>query len=174
MLLLLLQVFPPTYPFAPPSILLLTPNGRFEVNTRLCLSFTDFHPVLLLLLPFCCCSSGCCVCCGLCCWMCNSPGFLYAAAQGFNCALSSAAADAAADFRNCGIHHGKLKRCLPASFLLCWVRDAAPGDGDAAAQVGAAATAADAVDAWRCLCSDSSCRWICCLCRFCCCCCCYR
>ncbi|CDJ38951.1 ubiquitin-conjugating enzyme e2, putative [Eimeria tenella] len=39
-------VFPPTYPFAPPSILLLTPNGRFEVNTRLCLSFTDFHPEL--------------------------------------------------------------------------------------------------------------------------------
>ncbi len=29
-------VFPPSYPFKPPSILMLTPNGRFAVNTRLC------------------------------------------------------------------------------------------------------------------------------------------
>ena len=31
-------VFPSTYPFKPPSILMLTPSGRFAVNTRLCLS----------------------------------------------------------------------------------------------------------------------------------------
>ncbi|KAL8275347.1 hypothetical protein Esti_000796 [Eimeria stiedai] len=39
-------VFPPNYPFAPPSILLLTPNGRFETNKRLCMSFSDYHPEL--------------------------------------------------------------------------------------------------------------------------------
>jgi len=37
-------VFPPEYPFKPPSIYMLTPNGRFSVNTRLCLSISDFHP----------------------------------------------------------------------------------------------------------------------------------
>ena len=31
-------VFPAAYPFKPPSILMLTPIGRFAVNTRLCLS----------------------------------------------------------------------------------------------------------------------------------------
>lgn len=36
--------FPKDYPFAPPSILMVTPNGRFEVNTRLCLSMSDYHP----------------------------------------------------------------------------------------------------------------------------------
>lgn len=36
--------FPPHYPFKPPSVLLVTPNGRFAVNTKLCLSMTDFHP----------------------------------------------------------------------------------------------------------------------------------
>ena len=36
--------FPPQYPFKPPSISLFTPNGRFAVNTKLCLSMTDFHP----------------------------------------------------------------------------------------------------------------------------------
>lgn len=35
---------PKTYPFAPPSIIMLTPNGRFETNTRLCLSMSDYHP----------------------------------------------------------------------------------------------------------------------------------
>ena len=30
-------VFPPQYPFKPPSILMFTPSGRFAVNTRLCL-----------------------------------------------------------------------------------------------------------------------------------------
>ncbi|PSC73263.1 ubiquitin-conjugating enzyme E2 34-like isoform B [Micractinium conductrix] len=36
--------FPPQYPFKPPSIVMLTPNGRFATNTKLCLSMTDFHP----------------------------------------------------------------------------------------------------------------------------------
>ena len=37
-------VFPPSYPMKPPSIQMYTPNGRFKVNTRLCLSMSDFHP----------------------------------------------------------------------------------------------------------------------------------
>lgn len=37
-------VFPADYPFGPPSILMTTPSGRFKVNTRLCLSISDFHP----------------------------------------------------------------------------------------------------------------------------------
>jgi ubiquitin-conjugating enzyme E2 J2 len=37
-------VFPPNYPFKPPSISIFTPNGRFAVNTKLCLSITDYHP----------------------------------------------------------------------------------------------------------------------------------
>uniref|UniRef100_A0A4W3IYY7 Ubiquitin-conjugating enzyme E2, J2 (UBC6 homolog, yeast) n=1 Tax=Callorhinchus milii TaxID=7868 RepID=A0A4W3IYY7_CALMI len=32
------------FPFKPPSIYMITPNGRFKCNTRLCLSITDFHP----------------------------------------------------------------------------------------------------------------------------------
>lgn len=37
-------LFPEEYPRAPPSLFMLTPNGRFETNRRLCLSMTDFHP----------------------------------------------------------------------------------------------------------------------------------
>ena len=37
-------VFPPEYPLKPPQVKMLTPSGRFEVNTRLCLSMSDFHP----------------------------------------------------------------------------------------------------------------------------------
>jgi ubiquitin-conjugating enzyme E2 J2 len=37
-------VFPPEYPYKPPSIMMITPNGRFQTNTRLCLSISDFHP----------------------------------------------------------------------------------------------------------------------------------
>lgn len=37
-------VFPREFPFKPPSIYMLTPNGRFQTNTRLCLSISDFHP----------------------------------------------------------------------------------------------------------------------------------
>eukprot|EP00331_Platyophrya_macrostoma_P023502 CAMPEP_0176456168 /NCGR_PEP_ID=MMETSP0127-20121128/31116_1 /TAXON_ID=938130 /ORGANISM="Platyophrya macrostoma, Strain WH" /LENGTH=106 /DNA_ID=CAMNT_0017846053 /DNA_START=29 /DNA_END=345 /DNA_ORIENTATION=+ len=36
--------FPSTYPFAPPAIRMLTPSGRFEINRRLCLSISDYHP----------------------------------------------------------------------------------------------------------------------------------
>jgi ubiquitin-conjugating enzyme E2 J2 len=37
-------VFPREFPFKPPSIYMLTPSGRFNVSTRLCLSISDFHP----------------------------------------------------------------------------------------------------------------------------------
>ncbi|KAL6940344.1 Ubiquitin-conjugating enzyme E2 6 [Hanseniaspora vineae] len=37
-------VFPADYPFKPPAIRMITPNGRFKENTRLCLSMSDFHP----------------------------------------------------------------------------------------------------------------------------------
>lgn len=37
-------LFPREFPFKPPSIYMITPNGRFKCNTRLCLSITDFHP----------------------------------------------------------------------------------------------------------------------------------
>ena len=37
-------MFPPEYPFAPPSIRMHTPSGRFQPSTRLCLSISDFHP----------------------------------------------------------------------------------------------------------------------------------
>lgn len=37
-------VFPKEYPLKPPSVLMLTPSGRFKPNRRLCLSMSDFHP----------------------------------------------------------------------------------------------------------------------------------
>ncbi len=37
-------IFPRDYPFKPPRIMMITPNGRFKTNTRLCLSISDFHP----------------------------------------------------------------------------------------------------------------------------------
>jgi ubiquitin-conjugating enzyme E2 J2 len=36
--------FPHEYPMKPPSLLMLTPSGRFEPNTRICMSMSDFHP----------------------------------------------------------------------------------------------------------------------------------
>ncbi|ANZ74098.1 BA75_01094T0 [Komagataella pastoris] len=39
-------LFPSEYPFKPPSIKMCTPNGRFQTNTKLCLSMSDFHPDL--------------------------------------------------------------------------------------------------------------------------------
>eukprot|EP01028_Stygiella_incarcerata_P009206 TRINITY_DN432_c0_g1_i3.p1 TRINITY_DN432_c0_g1~~TRINITY_DN432_c0_g1_i3.p1 ORF type:complete len:250 (+),score=46.23 TRINITY_DN432_c0_g1_i3:100-849(+) len=36
--------FPAEYPMKPPSFFMVTPNGRFEVEQRLCLSNSDFHP----------------------------------------------------------------------------------------------------------------------------------
>ncbi|XP_071039606.1 ubiquitin-conjugating enzyme E2 J1-like [Parasteatoda tepidariorum] len=35
---------PPDYPMKPPSIILLTPNGRFETNKKICLSISGYHP----------------------------------------------------------------------------------------------------------------------------------
>ncbi|XP_010548995.1 PREDICTED: ubiquitin-conjugating enzyme E2 32 [Tarenaya hassleriana] len=35
---------PAEYPFKPPSFMLLTPNGRFETNTKICLSISNYHP----------------------------------------------------------------------------------------------------------------------------------
>eukprot|EP00041_Stephanoeca_diplocostata_P025106 m.650467 g.650467 ORF g.650467 m.650467 type:complete len:217 (-) comp22672_c0_seq5:1384-2034(-) len=37
-------VLPKDYPFKPPAVMMITPNGRFSTNTRLCLSMSDFHP----------------------------------------------------------------------------------------------------------------------------------
>ncbi|KAI4364491.1 hypothetical protein MLD38_020574 [Melastoma candidum] len=35
---------PAEYPFQPPSFMLLTPNGRFETQTKICLSISNHHP----------------------------------------------------------------------------------------------------------------------------------
>jgi len=37
-------VFPKEYPWKAPGIMFLTDNGRFVLNTRICLSISDFHP----------------------------------------------------------------------------------------------------------------------------------
>ena len=37
-------LFTKDYPMKPPQIKMFTPNGRFEINTRLCLSMSDYHP----------------------------------------------------------------------------------------------------------------------------------
>ncbi|KAL5529064.1 hypothetical protein ACEPAG_5038 [Sanghuangporus baumii] len=39
-------LLPAEYPFRPPSIMMLTPSGRFETNTQLCISFTNYHEEL--------------------------------------------------------------------------------------------------------------------------------
>ncbi|KAF0756298.1 hypothetical protein DYB37_007860 [Aphanomyces astaci] len=36
--------FPAEYPMKPPAVYMLTTNGRFQVNKRLCLSMSDYHP----------------------------------------------------------------------------------------------------------------------------------
>jgi len=36
--------FPTEYPMKPPSIILLTPNGRFTTNKKICLSISGYHP----------------------------------------------------------------------------------------------------------------------------------
>lgn len=38
--------FPAEYPMAPPKIVFMTPSGRFETETRICVSFSDYHPEL--------------------------------------------------------------------------------------------------------------------------------
>lgn len=35
---------PANYPFSPPDVVLLTPNGRFELDKRICLSISSYHP----------------------------------------------------------------------------------------------------------------------------------
>ena len=37
-------LFPKDYPLKPPSVIMITKNGRFQPNRRLCLSMSDFHP----------------------------------------------------------------------------------------------------------------------------------
>lgn len=37
-------IFPKEYPLKPPSVIMLTPNGRFRTGKKLCLSMSDFHP----------------------------------------------------------------------------------------------------------------------------------
>lgn len=39
-------LLPAEYPFRPPSIMMITPNGRFELNTKICISFTSYHEEL--------------------------------------------------------------------------------------------------------------------------------
>ncbi|KAK4048728.1 hypothetical protein OIO90_005721 [Microbotryomycetes sp. JL221] len=38
------MVLPSEYPFKPPEIYMSTPSGRFEVNKKICLSISSFHP----------------------------------------------------------------------------------------------------------------------------------
>ncbi|UJR24901.1 hypothetical protein I4U23_006267 [Adineta vaga] len=37
-------LFPLDYPFKPPHIYMITPNGRFKTDTSLCLTITAYHP----------------------------------------------------------------------------------------------------------------------------------
>jgi hypothetical protein len=37
-------LLPPEYPFKPPSFLMLSPTGRFETHTKICLSISSHHP----------------------------------------------------------------------------------------------------------------------------------
>jgi ubiquitin-protein ligase len=39
-------LLPINYPFAPPSIMLLSPSGRFEIDKKICLSMSNYHPEL--------------------------------------------------------------------------------------------------------------------------------
>ena len=36
--------FSTDYPYKPPSMMMLTPSGRFTVQHKLCLSNSDYHP----------------------------------------------------------------------------------------------------------------------------------
>ncbi|GAC94396.1 ubiquitin-conjugating enzyme [Pseudozyma hubeiensis SY62] len=36
-------LLPAEYPMRPPDVMLLTPNGRWELNKKICLTFTGFH-----------------------------------------------------------------------------------------------------------------------------------
>jgi len=39
-------ILPTEYPMKPPSIIMLTPNGRFELHQKICLSASEYHPEL--------------------------------------------------------------------------------------------------------------------------------
>ncbi|KAJ7738461.1 ubiquitin-conjugating enzyme/RWD-like protein [Mycena maculata] len=39
-------LLPAEYPFRPPSLMMLTPSGRFETDTKICISFTNYHEEL--------------------------------------------------------------------------------------------------------------------------------
>jgi len=39
-------LLPAEYPYKPPNIVFLTPNGRWETKTKICLSFSAYHPEL--------------------------------------------------------------------------------------------------------------------------------
>ncbi|XP_064404997.1 ubiquitin-conjugating enzyme E2 J1-like [Halichondria panicea] len=39
-------ILPTEYPMKPPSIIFLTPNGRFELHQKICLSASSYHPEL--------------------------------------------------------------------------------------------------------------------------------
>ena len=43
-ILLISTVLPTDWPFSPPNIYFLTPNGRFRVNQKICLSISAHHP----------------------------------------------------------------------------------------------------------------------------------
>lgn len=37
-------LLPPSYPFAPPNIVFMTENGRWQTKTKICLSISAHHP----------------------------------------------------------------------------------------------------------------------------------
>ncbi|KAJ1964487.1 hypothetical protein IWQ62_002917, partial [Dispira parvispora] len=37
-------LLPTEYPFKPPSIVFLTPNGRFQLHKKICMTMTEYHP----------------------------------------------------------------------------------------------------------------------------------
>ena len=37
-------IFPIEYPLKPPAVIILTPNGRFEIKKKICLSISEHHP----------------------------------------------------------------------------------------------------------------------------------
>ncbi|KAJ1656429.1 Ubiquitin-conjugating enzyme E2 6 [Dispira simplex] len=38
--------FPSAYPYKPPAIQMITPNGRFQIDTNICTTMSNFHPNL--------------------------------------------------------------------------------------------------------------------------------
>ncbi|KAJ2777274.1 Ubiquitin-conjugating enzyme E2 6 [Coemansia interrupta] len=36
--------FPSEYPYKPPAIQMITPSGRFQTNTNICMSMSNYHP----------------------------------------------------------------------------------------------------------------------------------